>query len=602
MLAMKKRFLSAALILLGLLLLLPGACADYIYPAPAAIPAGQAIDHLVATVASDSQVDGSLPEGLWLAVETQEDAANVFLQGTLFDAGVYDCIINIDNASFTCQITILPPAPVVMSSADLRCYPGEAVQVSVSAESPGGRLSYQWYRSLSSEETGEALDGATEDSLLVPTDQLGTLYYSCLVTSSVDGLSSFAHSTPIAVTVEELSVSAIAVEALPVRTEYALGDTLDTAGLTVRATLANGNTLLLDEGFGVYPTRLDTSGEQEIEISYQGQTCSFPVYVQQSGEIITGIGVLTLPEKTHYRVGDSLETRGLSIRVYTNEGYRDVSEGLDCSPLLFEEAGKQTDVSVSYGGKTCTFTVQVDGLPAGLSIARLPDKIQYAQGEALDTTGLIVRQVNSDGSMEDITSGFTCSPERLEALGHQEITVQYGDLSCLFHVTVIRAAAPVGEATPVPTPERTPALSPESLPTPTTESATEPAPESLPEPAPESAATPESAAAPTTEDTPAPTTTPTPSPSPAAPSPAPSAAPEARTSPSPQSPQDIPDTGSTPAPSAEVGNAKTLFVVVLIASLITLAALGAYVYITNRGGVTMALEAIQAFFRGSRGR
>lgn len=537
-LTMKKRFLSAVLILLLMMLLLPGACADYIYPAPEPVALGQPFDHLVATVAAGASVTGNLPEGLRLETEAQGGEANVYLRGSVAAAGYYACIINIDNATFTCPVTVTPEQPLVAVSPSLRCFPGEAVQVSISATGPeGGQLSYQWYQSLTAADQGSPVGGAIDASLMAPTDQLGTLYYRCLVSADVAGLSSSTLSDPISVTVEELSVSALFVETLPLRTEYLTGDTLETEGLTIRAQLDNDESRILSEGFGVYPTRLDQPGTQEIEVSYQGKTCVFSVSVQQAEENIAGIGVLTLPKKTSYVVGDTLDTAGLSIRVYTSDGYRDVSEGLECSPASFDTAGDQT-VTVRYGDRECTFTVLVsqEAVPAGLSVARLPDKIQYAVGESLDSTGLVIRQISSSNESTDIYSGFTCSPTEFSAAGHQEITVTYGDLSCRFNVTVTQAAA---SPSPSPTPSPSPAPQPTAAPSPT-----------------------------------------------AVPQPAATAA----------------HTASPSASARSNGSARTFFVVVMVASLLALAALGGYVFVMNRGGLDQARQTIKDLFDRSRKR
>ena len=526
----KKRFLSAVLILLLMMLILPGASADYIYPAPEAVPLGQPFNHLVATVAAGASVSGTLPDGLRLETEEQGGQTNVYLRGSLAAAGFYDCIINIDNTSFTCPIAVTPEQPLVAVSPSLRCYPGEAVQVSISAAgSADGQLSYQWYQSLTAAEQGHPVGGAVSDTLMVPTDQLGTLYYRCLVTDTEAGLASHTLSDPISVTIEELAVTELFVETMPIHTEYRTGDTLDTEGLSIRARLDNDESRILTEGFGVYPTRLDTPGAQEIEVSYQGKTCVFTVNVTLDEETITGIGVLTMPKKTSYVVGETLDTAGLSIRVYTSNGYRDVSEGLECSPLSFDRAGDQT-VTVRYGGKECTFTLPVSqtAVPTSLSVARLPDKIQYTVGETLDTAGLVVRQVGSGNESQDIYSGFTCSPTEFTAPGHQEITVTYGDLSCRFNVTVIQAAAASPSPSPTPTPK--------------------------------------------------PTTAPTPT---ATPQPAVS----------------VPPTARTAAATQAGSGAKTFFIVVMIASVIALAALGGYVFVMNCGGVDQAVQAVQDFLR-----
>ena len=538
-----------------MLLILPGACADnIIYPAPQEIPAGGAIEHLVAAVDPGSAVTASLPDGLSLLLDEQEERTDIYLLGTLYTPGVYDCIINVNNSSFTCPVTVAPETPTVVACPDLHCYPGEAVLVSISASITGsGQLSYQWYQSLSASDPGQPIEGALENELVVSAQQLGTTYYSCLVTNSFGGYTRTAYSRPIAVTVEELSVSALYIGNLPRRTSYYVGESLDTSGLRLCAELSNGEVQILTEGFGVYPIRLDTPGSQRIEISYQGQSCEFTVDVQEGGELITGIGVLTLPAKTHYLVGESLDSKGLSIRAYTNEGYRDVSEGLDCSPSRFEQAGDAV-VTVSYGGKLCTFTVQVsaEARPVSLSVARLPAKIQYAVGETLDTTGLVLRQVDSNNESTEINADFTCTPTVFERVGHQEITVYYGELSCRFNVTVTQSA-------PVPAPAPSASVTPGVTPTP-------------------------SVSAP-------PSATPAPSPSvtPGAPSALPSLSP-------------APHVTAAPVVVQRGGNARTLFIAVIILSLLSLAVLGGYVFVMNRGGPEQARAAIEDFLRRFRRR
>ena len=594
---MKKRFCAAAFALLLMMLILPCASADTIYPAPEARIMGQPFDHKVATVDTGAVVSATLPEGLWLETEDAEEGTDIYLRGFVAAAGIYDCIINVDTSFFTFSISVTPEPPLVAVSPSLRCYPGEPVQVSISATgSADGQLGYQWYESLTAAEPGSPVGGAIEDSLMVPTEQLGTLYYRCLVSETVNGLTSTTMSDPISVTVEELAVSALFIETMPNRTEYMTGDTLDTEGLTVRAQLDNDDVRILTEGFGVYPTRLDQPGTQEIEVSYQGKACVFTVNVQQDEEAVTGIGVLTLPDKTSYVVGDTLDTTGLAIRAYTNKGYWDVSDGLECSPTVFEVPGNQT-VTIRYSDKECTFTVPVSqvAVPASIAVARLPDKIQYAIGEPLDTTGLVIRQVNSNNESTDVYTGFTCSPTQFDAVGHQEVIVTYGDLSCHFNVTVIQAPAAPASPSPEPTPILT--VSPPPSPTPVPE-VTEPQP---PTPTPQ-ASVPQTPApegyVPQAPAAPAVPVTATPAPS-VKPSPAPSSAPAVTAAPQPSS---APAPSAAPAAARTTGNAKTFFIVVVIASVIALAALGAYVFVMNLGGAEQAVQAIKDFFQRPRRR
>lgn len=461
---MKKRFFSAAFLLLLMLLMSAAAYADVTYPAPAPIEVGQPLDHMLASVAEDSvvsYVEGTLPGGVRLETEIRDGAQFVFLRGTPSAVGEYDCVITVSNSGdIICPVKVTPSVPVIHTGEGVICSLNSPAQVSVTASAAdGGRLSYQWYQSpTNSTANGSAVAGGTNAALQVNTSALGTLYYYCSVTNTNGGQTASAVSGVIPVTVEELRVASVAIQSMPSKTEYTVGDRLDTTGLTLSVQYQNGISAVVSDGFTVYPSRLDQSGSQTIEVDYQGKTCSFTVEVSEPVEQIDGIGVLTLPTKTEYTVGEQLDASGLSVRVYTNNGHRDVYTGLICSPTVFEKAGSQA-VTVSYGGKTCTFTVTVKAevKPVSLSVSKLPTKTEYVVGDTLDITGLVLRQTDNLNAAEEINSGFSYEPKTLDKAGRQEIVVKYGDLTCRFSVTVSEAG----------TAEPSPSVSPEVSPSPT---------------------------------------------------------------------------------------------------------------------------------------
>lgn len=266
-------------------------------------------------------------------------------------------------------------------------------------------------------------------------------------------------------------LSAISVATPPLLTHYTAGDTLDPTGLSIQLEMSDGSTETVTEGFSLYPTRLENAGTQRIEVNYQGRLCYFDVEVEPAPEVIEGIGVAVLPDKVVYEPGERLEPAGLIVRVYTNNGTRDVgAEELECSPMELETAGPQ-QITVRYGEKTCTFTVQVlEEEAVGMAVFRLPDKLEYTVGETLDSRGLVLIVTGSRDSVEYLNTDYTCEPIVLDHPGTQEITVRHGDLQCLFHVTVKDPPAtpvPSPTARPLPSPEATTA--PYPIPTPGTE-------------------------------------------------------------------------------------------------------------------------------------
>lgn len=246
--------------------------------------------------------------------------------------------------------------------------------------------------------------------------------------------------------VPEPTLQSVSVETLPEKTEYEAGDVLDPTGLSIRVELSNGESYVVTEGFALYPTRLEDAGTRSIEVNYEGLLCYFQVEVAEPPEVIEGIGVLSLPVKVVYDVGDVLDASGLGIRVYTNKGTRDAYTDLLCLPTVLDTPGQQV-ITVYYGEKTCTFTVQVleEEAPAGIAVYRLPDKLDYHLGEQLDTSGLVLVETSSRDNPRYLDQGYLCAPSQLEELGQQEITVTVGELQCSYYVTV-RPDAPAAPA------------------------------------------------------------------------------------------------------------------------------------------------------------
>ena len=69
-------------------------------------------------------------------------------------------------------------------------------------------------------------------------------------------------------------------------------------------------------------------------------------------------------------------------------------------------------------------------------IEALPDKTVYEVGEALDTTGLLLTAIYSNGSSQLVDNGFTVSGFDSSAAGSKSVTVTYDGQTVSFSVTV----------------------------------------------------------------------------------------------------------------------------------------------------------------------
>ena len=536
-----KKLLSAAVFLLLLLCLSPRASADVTYPDPAPLEVGQTLNHLAASVEPGSSVTvsaGLLPPGVELVLDQQPGADYVYLRGVLTEPGYYDFVLSInDQSSFLCSIEVDPARPKLVAGPNVNCYLNDTVHVSVNATvSDGGQLSYQWYASSGGTDSS-LIAGAVEPIYQPGTDYVGTTYYYCVVTNDNNGMGVSAASPYISVTVDALSLTDVSIASLPEKTDYTVGDQLNTNGLSLLVSFSDGSSRSISSGYQVYPTLLDQAGTQIIEVSYGDHVCSFQVNVREAQEIVDRIVLLSLPRRTSYVVGETLDPDGLSVRAYTNLGVRDVSEGLLCAPMQLTQEGTQ-EIIVSYQGKSCSFSVTVESeeQPEYLTIHRLPDKLSYTAGDPVDTRGLVLYLVSNHNNYTEITAGYSVSPQRLDAVGQQDITVSYANYSCRYSVNVIAAGESPVNASPSPSP--------------------------------------------------AVVSTPFPAASPAQASPAPPTLPLMPT--------------PAPQPSRTVGSSRSFLTVVVVASVLALGVIAAYVFIMNRGGFDMLEQKLEDLFRRRR--
>ena len=261
-------------------------------------------------------------------------------------------------------------------------------------------------------------------------------------TATITAKSNNGKTAAVKVTVEQVALSSIAVATMPNKTYYYAGETLNTAGLTLKATYNNGSTKTITEGFTCSPTKLNTvNHSQPITVSYGGKTTTFTVNVNEF--YVKSIEIASAPTKTAYFVGDTLDTTGLKIKVFYNSGASKVFDtGFTCTPTTLNTAGTQT-ITVSYKDatisvpKTATFDVTVQNVTlSGIAIASNPTKTSYFVGDTLDTTGLKLTATYNNGTTQTITGGFTCTPTALSTAGVQTVTVNYGGKTATFTVNV----------------------------------------------------------------------------------------------------------------------------------------------------------------------
>lgn len=170
-------------------------------------------------------------------------------------------------------------------------------------------------------------------------------------------------TTTFEVTVNDKTLVSIAVTKNPDKMTYIEGTDLDTKGMELTLTYDNGTKEVVTTGW-TETYDFSRPGQREVQIAYQGKKTTLTVTVVAKS--LTGIAVTQKPDKLTYLEGEMFDTAGMVVTASYNNGTSGAVTGYTWSGYNPSRVGTQT-ITVTYGGKTATFTVTVK--------SRVPGKI-----------------------------------------------------------------------------------------------------------------------------------------------------------------------------------------------------------------------------------
>lgn len=97
---------------------------------------------------------------------------------------------------------------------------------------------------------------------------------------------------------EPATLTKVEVVEYPAKTEYVVGDALDTTGMMLLLTYSDGSSKTATVGYECDSTVLNTVGTQVITVTYGGKSCTFEVEVVEKSEETTVPESTTKPEST----------------------------------------------------------------------------------------------------------------------------------------------------------------------------------------------------------------------------------------------------------------------------------------------------------------
>lgn len=171
---------------------------------------------------------------------------------------------------------------------------------------------------------------------------------------------------------EPVVLTSISVSRAPDKINYNIGEPIDTCGMVLHANYSDGNWSIINSGYTINPNKFLNEGNQRVQVFYEDKSTSFNVMVQDPNKT-TGITVQSLPEKLEYKVGDTLDIKGLKLKINNAAGGQIIDAAnnskVKVEPSKLTKAGQQV-VTVTYtdGSKyESTFNVHVSEVEASPS-------------------------------------------------------------------------------------------------------------------------------------------------------------------------------------------------------------------------------------------
>ena len=146
---------------------------------------------------------------------------------------------------------------------------------------------------------------------------------------------------------------------IPAKTEYYVGDTLDTTGLVVTATYNSGKTedVTAKAKFTDFNSNYATE-KRTVTAAYGGKTATFTVKILSIE--LASIKITKEPAKKVYYLKDSFDATGLEVTAYYNNGTNKVLKQNEYTTNFNSRtAAESKTVEVTHHGQKAQFTVKI---------------------------------------------------------------------------------------------------------------------------------------------------------------------------------------------------------------------------------------------------
>lgn len=228
----------------------------------------------------------------------------------------------------------------------------------------------------------------------------------------------------------------ITVDTTEAITNYYLGNKFTSEGLKVYLVYNDDSMELLvteDCDFGGFAS--DEVGTYVVNVSYNGFEAEYEVTVEDAQPIDIILEIGTMNTVTVEGTPHNFDEMTVIARYATGE-YRELVYGAyTVEDYDYEKYGTY-NAKVVFG--ECESPIVLTVLPGtvGIEITTLPEKLEYIKGQSLDTTGLTVSEIKSDGTKVQIAPEDVTATATLTTVGEAVVTVNALGFDATYSVMV----------------------------------------------------------------------------------------------------------------------------------------------------------------------